>query len=333
MKLPNRDFVAVDAVRANVPLWFGVFGAQGGGKTPSAIRVGIGMQQVYGGDVHVIDTEGRRALAYAETYKFKHMPFDPPHGSLDFAVAIKKSYEQGARVIIVDSMSSEHSGIGGFLDLHDTVAEERAAKWNSTPDKQSMGAWAVAKANRKYLIEMIRGMADRAAFVLCFRASEKTKPGEGGKVIQLGFMPDTDTKNGAFMYELTASALLLPRAMGVPTWTSEVPGERMMIRLPSFFESIFATKGEQLNEEHGRRMAEWMKGSGMGKVSPKLSLAERADAAAVALKVAPDLAKLEARWKKCAPVLAELEAAGLGKPLDVLTATYTEQQRQLKENA
>jgi hypothetical protein len=62
-----------------------------------------------------------------------------------------------------------------------------------------------------------------------------------------------------FVFEMTVNMLLLPNSGGVPTWQSDYPGERVMIKLPEQFKDSFA-KGEPLSEDTGVRLAEWANG-------------------------------------------------------------------------
>ena len=82
-------FAIKPAVREQVPVMVGLMGASGSGKTYSAIRLATGIQRVTGGDICVIDTESRRALHYADDFKFLHMQFDAPFGPLRYLEAIK----------------------------------------------------------------------------------------------------------------------------------------------------------------------------------------------------------------------------------------------------
>ena len=66
------------ATRERTPCMVGIVGPSGTGKTFSALRLATGMQKVSGGDVAVVDTEGRRALHYADKFKFLHLDFGPP---------------------------------------------------------------------------------------------------------------------------------------------------------------------------------------------------------------------------------------------------------------
>src|SRR5262245_29326672 len=119
MNAPVRTFEAKAAVRESVPLLIGLMGPNGGGKTKSALRLAEGIRDVSVGDIYGIDTEARRMLHYASTHKFQHVQFDAPFGSLDYLAALEHCVGKGAGVVIVDSMSHEHEGPGGLLDLHD----------------------------------------------------------------------------------------------------------------------------------------------------------------------------------------------------------------------
>ena len=111
----TRQFHSTTAVRESVPLLIGLMGCSSSGKTFSALRLATGIQRVTGGDIYVIDTESRRALHYADQFKFEHVAFDAPFGSLDYLAAMKFCADRGAKVIVIDSMSHEHSGPGGYL--------------------------------------------------------------------------------------------------------------------------------------------------------------------------------------------------------------------------
>src|SRR5262245_61922329 len=59
------EFDAKDAERDQVPLWVALVGPSSSGKTKSALRLAEGMQRITGGDIHVVDTESKRAKHYA----------------------------------------------------------------------------------------------------------------------------------------------------------------------------------------------------------------------------------------------------------------------------
>jgi predicted ABC-type transport system involved in lysophospholipase L1 biosynthesis ATPase subunit len=91
-----RTFGDKPAVREKTPLLVGLVGPSGTGKTFSALRLAAGVQRVSGGDVFVVDTEARRALHYADRFKFRHVQFDAPFGPLDYLAAIEHCVRKGA---------------------------------------------------------------------------------------------------------------------------------------------------------------------------------------------------------------------------------------------
>lgn len=242
----SRTFTDAPAVRAEVPLLIGIMGPSGGGKTFSALRLATGIQRVSGGDIYFIDTESRRALSYAEKFNFRHVEFKAPFGPADYLSAIEHCAAKGAKIIIVDSMSHEHEGPGGVLEMHDAAM--------GGDFKKSFQAWMKPKAERRRMINTILQM--QIHFVFCFRAKEKLKPVQGQQPQNMGFMPIAGEE---FVFEMTANALLMPNANGVPIWQSDYAGEKMMMKLPEQFLSIL-TKGTQLDESMGEKMALWARG-------------------------------------------------------------------------
>lgn len=259
MKMPNRSFEARPARRERVPLLIGLTGPSGGGKTFSALRIATGIQQVSGGDIYFIDTESRRALHYADRFEFKHVPFDAPFGSLDYLEAIQFCVKQGAGVVIVDSMSHEHEGPGGLVDLHDSIVERMAGNDYAKRERVNMLAWSEPKTKRRELINGILRL--NSNFIFCFRAKNSSKPiknPQTGKneVVQMGYMPIAGEE---FVFEQTLNALLLPGAGGIPTWFPEERGERTMVKLPEQFRRL-ADRNKPLDESVGKHLALWARG-------------------------------------------------------------------------
>lgn len=262
MNAPARKFEVQDAAQAATggrPLLIGLMGPSGGGKTFSALRLATGIQNVAGGDIFGIDTEARRMLHYTDRFKFKHMQFDAPFGSRDYLAAIEQAVAAGAGVVIIDSMSHEHEGTGGCLDLHDQELDRMAGNDFAKRDRMNMLAWQKPKAARRAMINGILQIP--ANFIFCFRAKEKLKLVPGQKPVPQGFMPIAGEE---LVFEMTVNCLLLPHANGVPTWRSDQIGERLMMKLPEQFRGIFE-KEQPLSEDIGQKLAAWAKG---GTTSP-----------------------------------------------------------------
>lgn len=252
-----RTFSDEKATRERVPLLLGLFGPSGSGKTFSALRLATGMQRVTGGDIYVIDTEARRALHYADTFSFRHVDFRAPFSSLDYLAAIEHCAKAGAGVVVVDSMSHEHEGVGGLLEWHEAELERLAGNDWQKRERVKMLAWAQPKAARRKLVQAILQLGINAVF--CFRAKEKLKLESGKQPVDLGWQPICGEE---FMYEMTAAALLPPGGRGVPLWNPTLPGEKAMVKLPLQFEPIFDKLGKQpLSEDVGQELAEWSSGT------------------------------------------------------------------------
>ena len=265
MNQHTRTFIAKQAVRESVPLLIGLTGPSGGGKTFSALRLATGIQKITGGDIFCIDTEARRALHYADRFKFQHIQFDAPFGSLDYRDAIKHCVGQGAKVVIIDSMSHEHEGSGGVLEFHDRELDRLTKGDNAKRDNMNFLAWAKPKAKRREMINDILQL--NANFIFCFRAKEKLKiVKEKGKNVprQQGFMPIAGEE---LVFEMTVNCLLLPHADGVPTWQSDNVGERLMMKLPEQFKQLFA-EPQPLSETMGETLARWSKGDDVADTTP-----------------------------------------------------------------
>jgi ABC-type dipeptide/oligopeptide/nickel transport system ATPase subunit len=275
-----RVFEDKPATRERVPLLTGLMGPSGGGKTYSALRLATGIQRVTGGDIFVIDTEARRALHYADKFKFRHVVFSPPFGPLDYLAAVEHCVKKGAGIIIVDSMSHEHEGPGGVLEMHQKEVDRLAGNDWKKAERVKMLAWSKPKQERRRLINALLQIP--CNFVFCFRAKEKLKIVKGEEPKPMGFMPIAGEE---FVFEMTVNCLLLPGAGGVPTWQTEEMGEKQMIKLPEQFRDFFS-KSVPLNQDLGEQMAKWAAGDALTNTTYTELLA--------ALREAPDLAALEA---------------------------------------
>lgn len=262
MNAHTRVFESTMAIREKVPLLLGLMGPSGSGKTYSALRLATGIQKVSGGDIWFVDTEAKRAKHYADHFKFHHIDFKSPFSPIDYLSAIQHCMDKGAGVIVVDSMSHEHEGQGGVLEMHEAELDRMAGKdgedWKRNAN--NFKAWTKPKLERGKLIRALLQM--NCNFIFCFRAKEKVKPGkdDNGKkaLINQGWMPIAGEE---FIFEQTANMLLLPSSNGVPTWRSEYPGERSMMKLPQQFRGILDQPDSQLTESIGVQLAEWAKGT------------------------------------------------------------------------
>ena len=244
-----------NAKRESTPLLIGLVGPSGGGKTKSALRLAAGIQKVRGGKLVGIDTEARRMLHYAEEFSLTYMEFKAPFSSSRYLEALKAaSAKAEGGVVIVDSMSHEHEGEGGYLEFHEAELDRMAGQDWKKRERVTFTAWIKPAAERRRLINSILQM--NTAFVFCFRAKEKLKIVKGQEPIQLGWQAIAGEE---FAFEMTVRCLLPPGANGVPDWSEEA--FRQGVPKRSDFHLPLVQDGAQLSESIGERLAQWAKGT------------------------------------------------------------------------
>lgn len=254
MDTHSRTFEDKPAIRTGTQILIGLAGCSGSGKTTSALRLATGIQKVCGGEIFVIDTEAKRALHYADQFKFRHVEFGAPFGPMDYLAAIEHCVKKGAKIIVVDSASHEHEGPGGVLEMHETEQKRLAEAWKTSMDKVNMSAWQKPKSERRRLLNSILQMP--VNFIFCFRAKEKIDL-KGARPLALGWMPIAGEE---FVYEMTVNILLYPNGGGIPVWNPNESGEKSMIKLPGQFRQIFS-QSQPVSEDIGEALAKWAAGS------------------------------------------------------------------------
>lgn len=261
----KRQFKFSPARRADVPLNIGLVGPSGCGKTLSALRLAKGIQSVRGGKIVGVDTEANRMLHYADDPKwniqFYHCPFSEPFGSLDYRDVITQAAAAAeGGVVVVDSMSHEHEGMGGYLMFHNEEAERMGKGENKSSEAVSWRAYAKPAAHRSMLINKI--VQTNCAFIFCFRAKERSimrKNGGKQEVVTIGWQA---IAGEAFVFEQTLRCLLPPGANGLPDWSDEAFAHGVP-KLPGSLAQIFRTNLRAIDEEHGKQLALWAKGEGL----------------------------------------------------------------------
>ena len=265
------------ATRQNLSLIIGVCGATGSGKTFTALRLATGLAG--GKKFAVIDTERGRAKHYAplpgekvvksKTFDFDHAEISAPFNPDKYAEAILAADKAGYPVIVVDSMSHEHAGDGGLLDMHDAFLDDKVAKakqYNDTrPEHKiragnNMAGWIKPKGEHKRMVSKL--LQVKAHIILCFRAEQKidmVKDDRGNlKIVPKESLVGVDgwipISEKTLPYELTASVLLVPNAPGKPQW----------IKVNGDFQPFFP-KNKVITEEAGEAMGKWAKGGSVSK--------------------------------------------------------------------
>lgn len=253
------------AIRENVGLWINLISGTGGGKTFTGMRLASGIC----GDkpFAVIDTENRRALHYADKFRFDHAELRAPFRPEAYAEAVLAADKAGYPVIMIDSGSHAWAGDGGVLDWQEAELDRMAGDDWKKREACKMAAWIKPKMAHKQMVNKL--LQVKAHIILCLRAEPKIEmvKVDGKMVIQAkqsltgldGWIPICE-KNLPF--EATASFLLMAGAPGVPH----------PIKLQEQHKGLFPLD-KPITEESGKRLAEWAKGA-----KPKESAATQGEA-------------------------------------------------------
>lgn len=231
------------AKRENVSLIVGLIGSTGSGKTYSAMELASGIAD--GKPFGFVGTEARRALHYADRFRFEYGELTPPFRPDRYHEAIMAADKAGYPVIVVDSVSHEHAGEGGLLDWHEEELQRMAGNDFRKRETCNMAAWIKPKMSHKAWVQRL--LQVRAHLILCFRAEEKVKMARDAKgkmqIVPQGWQPVCE-KN--LPYELTCSLLL----------TDDEPGVPKPIKLQAQHKHLFSTD-HVISRDSGKALAEW----------------------------------------------------------------------------
>jgi len=233
------EFVVTKAEREQSPITAAIIGQSGSGKTYSALLFARGLVGK-DGKIVIIDTEGKRALIYADDEdigSFHHIDFGVPYSSDRYKSAIMAAVMSDADAVIIDSVSHSHEGEGGMIDFADK--EEQRIKGPS----RFIAKWIKPKISHGRFVRYAVGCP--AHIIFCIREkcisdtsdeAKNKKPED--KVI---YVPVCE-KN--FIFEMTLAVRLEPDTH-----------KATFIKVPKPFEKHIEN-GAVLTVEHGRKLLE-----------------------------------------------------------------------------
>lgn len=250
------------AIRQNVNLIVALGGGTGAGKTKSGFLLAAGLAG--GKTFAVIDTENGRARHYApkigeaadgvDTFDFECVDLRAPFDPASYAEAIKAADAAGYPVIMVDSMSHEHAGDGGLLDMSEAELDRMAGDNWEKRNACLQASWIKPKKEHKRMMQAL--VQVKAHLILCFRAEEKTEMKKVDGKWQMVPKKTRTGKNGWVMvceknipFEATCSFLL----------TDEAPGVPQPIKLQAQHKAFFPLDKE-ITAQAGQDLAAWAAG-------------------------------------------------------------------------
>lgn len=112
------------ATKRSTPPKVAIAGPSGSGKTYSALLLAQEMANSENPKIVVIDTERGTSEFYADKFDFYVVPLEPPFTPSKYVETIEMLENEGADVIIIDSLSHVWGGQGGVLDRKTQITKK-----------------------------------------------------------------------------------------------------------------------------------------------------------------------------------------------------------------
>lgn len=245
------SFQIKDATRTGIKALIGMYGKSGSGKTMSAL---ILMRGIIGpkGRLVLIDSESGRGSLFADIIPggYKVIELEPPFSPERYQEAFEAA-EAASDGVVVDSMSHEHSGDGGVLDMQEAELDRMAGKDNwGKREACKMASWIKPKMAHKKFVQRI--LRCKVPLICCLRGEEKTHmlKGDGGKNKVITDEFSSPLFDQRFIFELLLNfetvarngqgGFVIPRKITHPTLGVILPKET-----------------EQISVAHGEALAKW----------------------------------------------------------------------------
>lgn len=241
--------------RENTPLIIGLAGPSKAGKSFSALRLATGLKN--GGQILMINTEGKRGHQYADKFDYLAVDMNEPFSMVRYKEAMEEAKKLKPSVLIVDSVSHAHEGIGGMLDQHEAELDRMAGGSYEKRMKMTFAAWVRPKKDESDMINFMLQMD--CHIILCFRAKEKIKIIKGKEPESLGWQPIGSDR---IHFETAFTLILPPHSQGTPDMTA----------LGSEFREPYdqMVKATQIDEALGKQLAEWSTAQKVSQSKPKI---------------------------------------------------------------
>lgn len=264
-----------EAKRAGARLVIGLAGQSGDGKTLTALLLAWGLTNFNSKKIGFIDTENKRGSLYANALKdadgvihtFMIGDLEPPFTPARYAEAIKEFQAAGVEVLVIDSVSHEHEGTGGLLEMREPLPGTKAKRDN------------YAKSEHKKMMNVL--LQSHMHIICCVRARETVHLGKDEKnqtvYIPQGVQPICE-KN--FMFEMTASLMMRNRGK-----------QQTLLKVPDELMHILGRQAGFITADDGKLLRDWVDGG------EQLDAAVEKAKSDLQLTCEKGLAALQAAWK------------------------------------
>lgn len=220
------------AERRKAKLRLALIGPTGSGKTMSALRMAFGL----GGKIGLIDTEHGSGDLYADIGDYDVISLEPPYTVPKYREAIHAFEDAAYDVIIVDSLTHAWAGEGGLLDKQGQLEKD------TTRFKNSFQTWREITPEHNKLVEELIGSPSHVIATLRVKTEYVMERNDRGKMEprKIGLAP---IFRDGIEYEFTL-------CMDVDAdHYAKASKDRT---------TIFEGWRDQITEETGRRLKEWL---------------------------------------------------------------------------
>lgn len=242
------------ATRESLPLKMQLHGTSGSGKTYTAIRIAYGLRPVgmpaEEWNVLVIDSEHRSASKYqgitedGVKWDIFTEQVSKPYASQKLVDVIQLGVEDGANVIVVDSLTHYWQGQGGILDTIEQLKKKAGAFGEDGGGSRGISAWKTGDSLYRMIVDAFQSCP--VHIIGCIRAKEVVKPvtdEKTGKTVVKKFGLEPIFRD-EFRYELDIEARL----------NSEHIMEILKTRCPMIDGQIYEKPGQ----DFARTLTEWL---------------------------------------------------------------------------
>jgi hypothetical protein len=240
-----------------------MFGKSGSGKTYSAL---LYMRGIVGpkGKIKLIDTESGRGSLFADIPEiggYKVLDLDPPFSPERYQEALELA-EKDADGVVYDSLTHEHNGEGGLLDMQEAELHRMAGDDYRKREACKMASWIKPKiAHKKFIARLLRC---KLPLICCLRGEEKThmvKDGDKNKVITDQF--STPIFDQRFIFEMLVNFETIERdGKGGYVIPRKITHPKVAPLLPR--------PDQQITVAHGAALMAWCNGTAGAAKAPTL---------------------------------------------------------------
>jgi AAA domain len=239
------------ASRTTIKPLIGIYGKSGSGKTMSALLLARGLAGPTG-KVVLIDTENRRGSFFFDLIPggYDVLDLDAPFSPERYQQALELA-EKPAKVIVIDSLTHEHAGEGGVLDMQEAELDRIAGDNYGKREACKMASWIKPKiAHKKFIARLLRSSS---TLICCLRGEEKTHMVKGsGNEKSKVFTDEFSTPifDPRFIFEMLINfevysrdgigGFSIPRKITHPDVSALIPKEN-----------------EQMGIQHGEAIGRW----------------------------------------------------------------------------